>query len=239
MEMEHHPHTQMRIMLGLAIMATGFAILLDHMGFFNGFLDQYIFKWQIILIALGIVFLFSHENKGPAIILLVIGGAFYARDILDMHINFWQFFLPGMFIIIGILMIVKSRGGQSYHHRRGKNVSDDDFFEEVAVFGGGDRTILSQNFKGGRILAIFGGSNFDMVHSKLAPGKSYIDVLAIFGGMKLVVPEDWNIKVDVVAIFGGFSDKHRVLTRESYTNTENQLIIKGIVFFGGGEIKSF
>lgn len=238
MEKEHYQHTPMRIVLGLAIMATGFAVLLDHLGYFQGFLDNYILKWQIILIGLGVVFLFSHENKGPAVILLAIGGAFYARDILDLHINFWQFFLPGLLILIGILTIVKSWGGESYHSGK-KNLSGDDYFEEVAVFGGGDRTIVSQNFKGGRILAIFGGSNFNMIHSKLAPGRNYIDVLAVFGGMKLVVPEDWNIKVNVVAIFGGFSDKHRVLSANTSPNPDNQLIIKGIVFFGGGEIKSF
>ena len=237
MEKEHYQHTQMRIVLGLAIMATGFAVLLDHLGYFQGFLDTYILKWQIVLIALGVVFLFSHENKGPAVILLAIGGAFYARDILDLQINFWQFFLPGLLILIGILTIVKSRG-EPFHSSK-KNLRGDDYFEEVAVFGGGDRTIVSQNFKGGRILAIFGGSNFNMVHSKLAPGKNYIDVLAIFGGMKLVVPEDWNIKVNVVAIFGGFSDKHRILTSTVNPDSEKQLIIKGVVFFGGGEIKSF
>ena len=89
------------------------------------------------------------------------------------------------------------------------------------------------------MLAIFGGSNFNMTRAKLAPGKNYIDVFVVFGGMKFVVPEDWNIKIEVVSIFGGMSDKHRTHIPEGMSHSEGQLIIKGFVLFGGGEIKSF
>ena len=61
----------------------------------------------------------------------------------------------------------------------------------------------------------------------------------MFGGTKLVVPEDWNIKITVTSVFGGFSDKHRMLPVESTYDKETILIIRGFVLFGGGEIKSF
>jgi predicted membrane protein len=78
-----------------------------------------------------------------------------------------------------------------------------------------------------------------MLNVKLAPGRQYIDVFAMFGGTTLIVPEAWNIKVRVVSIFGGFSDKHKITKSEKENSSDNILIIKGLVIFGGGEIKSF
>jgi predicted membrane protein len=99
--------------------------------------------------------------------------------------------------------------------------------------------MVTNNFKGGKMLAVFGGSNFYLAKCKLAPGKNYIDVLAVFGGFKLVVPEDWNIKISTISIFGGISDKHRMHTPNQVTEDLPELIIKGFVIFGGGEIKSY
>ena len=97
---------------------------------------------------------------------------------------------------------------------------------ELNIFGGGERTINSDNFKGGKITCVFGGSSIDMLSAKLAPGNNVIDVFTVFGGSKLIIPSDWDIKLDVVAIFGGFSDKRRNITTSS--EGDSRLIIKGI-----------
>ena len=64
-----------------------------------------------------------------------------------------------------------------------------------------------------------------------------IDVTAIFGGSKLIIPEDWEVKTEVTAIFGGFQDKRSqsVLAR---TNKTKVVRINGVTIFGGGEIIS-
>ena len=74
--------------------------------------------------------------------------------------------------------------------------------------------------------------------SELAKGSAYIDVTAIFGGAVLIVPENWNVKTDLVTIFGGFSDK-RTITSETKDGEESVLYVKGVVMFGGGELKSY
>jgi len=59
----------------------------------------------------------------------------------------------------------------------------------------------------------------------------------MFGGTKLIVPEDWEVKSDALSLFGGFSDKRQ----EQPTNSEVKkiLLVKGIVLFGGVEVKNF
>jgi predicted membrane protein len=235
--MEHN-HAQKRFLIGFVILAAGLALLLRNFGILDYELKRYILRWEVILIALGFVFILSHDNKGPGIVLLFVGGAFYLSDFFDFHFNFWQVFLPALLILAGILILFRQKLEITGDSEK-KNIDNEDFIDEVNVFGGGDRNIVSQNFQGGKILAIFGGSNFNMMRAKLAPGKNYIEVLAVFGGMKLVVPEDWNVRINVVSIFGGFSDKHRIRPIESLEKNDTELVLKGFVLFGGGEIKSF
>lgn len=232
-----HKHTGKSIGIGVVLLLTGIALLLSNLGILSYEIRQYILRWEMFPIVLGLVFIFSPEKRGPGIVMLAVGGALYARHYIDIQVNFWQVFFSVMLILIGVLIIFKNNIDSPPCQK--KSMSDDDFIDEVAVFGGGDRTIISQNFLGGKILAIFGGSNFNLTRAKLAPGKNYIDVLAVFGGMKLIVPEDWNVKINAISIFGGFSDKHRISPAPSSNTSESQLIIKGFVIFGGGEIKSF
>jgi predicted membrane protein len=219
------------------ILAAGMAFLLKNFGILDYELSRYILRWEVILITLGSVFVLTHENKGPGIIMLFIGGGFYLTSFVDFKINFYQIFWPALLILVGFMIIFR-RKCEIENWDEKKNTSDEDIIDEVNVFGGGDRTVISQNFRGGKILAIFGGSNFNMARAKLAPGKNYIEVLAIFGGMKLIVPEDWNIRINAVSIFGGFSDKHRIQPHAA-SASDSELIIKGFVIFGGGEIKSY
>lgn len=239
-----HQNAPKRIGIGLVIIFVGATLLLRSFGIYDGFINEYIFRWEMLLIGFGFISLLSHEGQGPGFILILIGLAFFLKDqdwLPDEfhNVSFWQLLIASIFIFSGIMIIFKRKhspgcewGGESTNHEM-------DTIDEVAVFGGGDRTIVSDSFKGGKILAVFGGSNFNLTRSKLAPGKNYIDVLAVFGGLKLVVPEDWNVKINATSIFGGFSDKHRVHTPDSATAGEPELIIKGFVIFGGGEIKSY
>jgi predicted membrane protein len=230
-------HSQKRIIVGFVVLVAGIALLLNNLGFFNYELKRYLLRWEMIPIAIGLIFLFSPDHKGPGIVLLAVGGTFYARDFFELNINFWHIFWSALLILIGIIIIFRHRIDPNRCEK--KNLSSDDIIDEVNIFGGGDRTIISQNFMGGKILAFFGGSNFNLSRAKLAPGKNYIEVLAIFGGMKLIVPEDWKVRINAVSIFGGFSDKHRIMPTTSLPESESELIIRGFVIFGGGEIKSY
>jgi predicted membrane protein len=228
-----------RILVGVIIMLFGGIILLRSFGIYEDFINEYIFRWEMILVAVGLINIVAHGGRGPGFIMLFVGIALIARHYVTMpNINFWQLFLAFMFIMAGFFLIFKRKGHYECKRPDG-TLSDVDSIDEVAVFGGGDRTIVTDSFKGGKILAIFGGSNFNLMRSNLAPGKNYLDLLIIFGGMKLVVPEDWNVKIEAVSIFGGFTDKHRVSTPVSGIDGQSELIIKGLVIFGGGEIKSY
>jgi predicted membrane protein len=227
-----------RLIAGVIIVLIGAVILASNFGVLPSNIRYYLFHWEVILMGIGVIALLTSEHKGTGIILIAVGGAFYLRNFIDLHFNFWQLFIPSMIILLGLILIFRRRTGNEY----GAKVLEpgEDYMDDVSIFGGSEKVVSSKNFKGGKITAIFGGSAFNMSGVKLAPGPQYIDIFALFGGATFIVPEDWNIRIKVVSIFGGFSDKHRVTKSEKENNNkDNMLIIKGLAIFGGGEVKSY
>ncbi|NLJ42904.1 MAG: cell wall-active antibiotics response protein, partial [Bacteroidales bacterium] len=143
---------------------------------------------------------------------------------------------PSIFIIVGIIFIVSKQRG--FHSVTTKGVVGDDYVDYVNVFSGGERQVISPNFKGGKITAIFGGIELDLTKAGLAPGVSELELACIFGGATLIVPDDWYITIEVTPILGGFSDSRKLIPGRS-VDPSKHLVIKGAVIFGGGEIKSY
>ena len=72
----------------------------------------------------------------------------------------------------------------------------------------------------------------------MALGGNIIDITCIFGGTTIIVPESWNVVIEVTPILGGFSDSRKMRGDVIRDNTRS-LTIRGTVIFGGGEIKSY
>ena len=111
-----------------------------------------------------------------------------------------------------------------------------DTINAQALFTGIQKRVLSKNFQGGKVSAIFGGTDIDFSQADLADG-AIINVEVAFGGVKLVVPPHWDLQINVTNIFAGIEDKRM------YPQTPNDgtkvLRIYGSIIFGGLEIKSF
>jgi len=114
--------------------------------------------------------------------------------------------------------------------------SSSDYVDEISIFSGSEKIITSKEFKGGKMTSIFGGTSLNLVNSDLAQGTNILDVFVLFGGTDIVVPSDMNVKVNVTAIFGGFSDDRKMIA-ENEDNNGKELVINGLVLFGGGEVK--
>jgi hypothetical protein len=92
------------------------------------------------------------------------------RETFHMYNMFW----PSIFIIIGVMFIVSKRRG--WNTVTSKGSYGDDYIDYVNVFSGGERQIVSQNFRGGKVSAVFGGIELDLTkakpHRRLRTGNS-------------------------------------------------------------------
>ncbi|MFP4091179.1 MAG: LiaF transmembrane domain-containing protein [Cyclobacteriaceae bacterium] len=239
---ESSKKTDSRIIVGLIFILIGAYLLLYNLDLLPFVLPDYVLSWKTLLIAIGLLLVGTRENKGGGVTLIIVGGVFLVADVLDVTIGelireVWLFW-PAIFIIIGIALLMRrsQEKKSNYDPRAASSVSEDDYFELTAVLSGNKKTAYSRNFQGAKVTALLGGADLDFTEAKLAPGTYEIDVFAFMGGVTFIIPNNWNVRVEITPILGGFEDKRKFA--QHYTpGAESTLIIKGLVVLGGGEIE--
>jgi len=225
-----------RIFLGYLLIIVGGLYLLSTLDLINLNIPHIIFSFPFILAAIGFIITINSRNKSLGILLFVIGVFFLLPRIFPGIEYNSDIVFPVIIIAFGIYILIKRSINWNYYRDRFNKKLTKDYLEDTSVFGGGAKVIKSDNFKGGNITAIFGGSEIDLSKCKLAEGENVIDVLMIFGGATILVPIDWDVRINVTPLFGGFSHKSRRDTSIPIDSTRT-LVIKGVAIFGGGEVK--
>jgi predicted membrane protein len=234
---ERNHLTNNRAIIGVILVIAGLFLVIRNTGFFPDMIDHVVFSWPMLLVTIGLVMTIgSSGSKTSGIIIMAVGAFFLIPRIFSDTFHVYNMFWPAIFIIIGIIFIFTKRRGWSAVST--SSPVGDDYIDYVNIFSGGERQIVSQEFKGGKITAIFGGSEIDLTKAKLAQGRSELELVCIFGGITIIVPDDWFVTIDVTPILGGFGDSRKLNPGRTVDSTK-QLVVKGAVIFGGGEIKSY
>jgi len=247
---------------GVILAGIGVALLLQNLGipYFED-LERY---WPVILIVVGIAHGARSGTMGGRIwggAVFLVGVIFLLNNLGIIHGDMWRFVWPGILIIIGLGMLARSidrhtSGGYTSgaSATEAKKMAEDiknriisdvharassspDHLNEWAIFGGSRRRIDSQNFQGGEAFAMFGGIELDMRKAATTREELVIEVNAIFGGVEVRVPENWNIIVRGSGIFGGYEDK-TMDTRSAPDAKQPRLIVNGFAVFGGVTIQN-
>ena len=92
-----------RLILGSIFIVIGTLFLLDNLEIFEFTIPDYLLRWEMILITIGVVNIFT-RNYSAAFILIGIGGFFWAVN--DYDVDFWDLW-PVVLIIIGISFLMK------------------------------------------------------------------------------------------------------------------------------------
>lgn len=226
--------TDKRMWLGGAFIFLGFLFFLNSMDIIDFSISRIIFSWPFFFLIIGVFIAINTNKKLLGGILSGLGVIFLIPRIFPSVDYNGTIVFAILFIAFGLYIILNRHEKEKV----GFDQERKDYIDDVAIFGGGNKVITSDNFKGGNITAVFGGSEINFKGCKLAEGTNVIDVLCVFGGTTLIVPQDWNIVLNITPIFGGFSNK--LIKDPNATPDQNKtLIIKGLVVFGGGEIKSY
>lgn len=244
-------HRKGRIVGGILLITAGVLFWFDKAGLLD--IPRWLFSWQTFLIGIGIISGIKHNFKNSAWLVLVgIGTLFLLAELIPgLHLRFYTF--PAILIIIGAVLIFKPKNRyhyyQRYQYRKGGKWnqdtnpdhsvfnSTDEYLNINNVFGGVKKRVVSKDFKGGDINTTFGGTDVDLMQSDIQ-SEAIIDLSVTFGGVKLLVPAHWRIKSDITTVMGGLEDKRPVPANTGLLN-EKVIVLKGNVFFGGVEIKSY
>jgi hypothetical protein len=121
--------------------------------------------------------------------------------------------------------VVKSRAGRP-------TVADfeplADEIDLAAIFEGFELRSQAPAFRGGDLLLWYGGGVLDLRGATLDPAGGRLTVRSVFGGLQLVVPDDWPIRVRSRGIVGGVGSE-----AASATDGAPALAIDAFSLFGG------
>ncbi len=231
--MEEYKRNRKSISIGIILIILGVVFMLKNFEIIPYYFTEKFFNWKTLLMTIGVVFLINDHRKLTGAILISIGGFFLIPDFFHFPFNFHQIFWPAIFIIIGIYIVFVRRGHQNFFREK-TDYQDDDYLDGTAIFSGSKKKITSLDFKGGNITTIFGGYDIDLTNAELSEGLNVLDVVILFGGLKLMVPVDWKIDVKATLIAGGIHDKRFSQSIEVLPG--KVLVIEGVIMFGGCEI---
>ena len=233
-KMKQHCKSGGRYGVGALLIIAGLVILASNLNLIPYYVSDILISWPMLFVAIGLINLIKKEFTA-AVIFLAIGGYFILPDIFPYwsHVNIWKFW-PILLIIVGLAFISHRR--RAMHPRMSESSSIEGIIDEVAIFGGRVTRVESNDFAGGKVTCVFGGCELHLEKAEMSPEGAILDVTAIFGGTKIIVPKEWNVKVEVVSILGGFADKRLYATEQSKSG--KTLVIKGTTIFGGGELSN-
>jgi hypothetical protein len=168
----------------------------------------------LFLILLGVVFLMATLGK-------ICWG------------DIWRYW-PIVLILLGLSIVFRKNPVPLPGSGRAGAASAEASVRVNNILAGTDRRINSQEFKGGDVANILGGTKIDLLEAKLAPGDWLLTVSTVLGGVELLVPRDWRIEIHPTSMLGGVDDH----TRQNPQSGGSKLIIKASALLGGIEIKN-
>jgi predicted membrane protein len=234
-----------RVLGGLVIIAAGSALLLKRSGVE---FPYWVFSFETFLITLGLYIWARHTFRRPGGLLLMLVGGFLLLDDIIPNISIGPYIWPIIIIAAGVYMII-SPGRNSRRKMMMKNfnrhktsstefdANQEEFINATSIFAGIKKRYFTKDFKGGKVVCFMGGIEIDLGNSDITQPVT-IEVSQVFGGTKLIIPSNWQVRSELVAIAGGVEDKrHQPAAIEEDAN--KILILRGTLIFGGIDIKSY
>jgi predicted membrane protein len=249
-----------RIWSGVILLLAGVLLLCYKMG---APIPGWFFTWPVLLIAIGILTGIKSRFHNPGAFIMIVVGGIFLIDQTSPELNFHNYILPAILIGVGLIYILRPR--HTWSGRRGRKwnrsfyeapnfssqspepynptmknagVHEDDaeYIEINTAFGSVKKIILSKNFRGGEINCFMGGTEINLIQADLQK-PARLEINNVFGGAKLLVPSNWDVKNEVTAVFGGIEDKRNITT--AVRDPEKVIILNGTCVFGGIEITNY
>lgn len=251
----HEQRTRRGKILGGILLVTIGGLLLARE--FGADIPWWIFTWKMLLIGIGIVSGIKHGfTKLFWLVPLGVGLAFLINDHFYPGIINTHMIWPVVLIVIGIVFIFnpKRKWGAAAEHKWQKKsggshgftlpaegellqVTGDGNLEITAFMSGVEKVVMSKDFRKGEINAFMGGAQVDMSQSDMHSTAS-LEVNAVMGGVKLIIPGHWEVVSEINCILGGVEDKRR-LTPPQDAALRKTLILEGNAVMGGIEIRNY
>lgn len=222
-----------RVLWGLALIVVGVIFGLNAMGYtdINIFFDGW---WTLFIIVPCVSGLLRGKEItgnlwGLAIGLVLLGAA---QGLLDFRI-IRKLAFPAILVICGAAILVKAmigdRGARKFVEQHRHETGNQDYW---ATFSSQNLSFSGERFRGVKLTAVFGGIKCDL-RGALLETDVVVDATAIFGGVTIIVPQGYRVRLVSNSIFGGVSEDVPHASQEGLIT----VFVNGNCLFGGVNVK--
>jgi len=220
------------LITGLVLVGVGVVFLLDRFGILNA---EHIWNfWPLFFVVPGIIKLTAPGSAGDRMwggFLVLFGSVLILHEFGKFPYG-WNYLWPLFLVMAGLLLM-----WQSYQNKRdGLLLSGEDDIKVLSVFGGSEQHITSQHFRGGQLIAVFGGYQLDLTQAEIEGEQAVLDATSVFGGGEIQIPRHWNVAIKGIGIFGGYGNETGKYAMDT-TKPAKTLVVKGVAMFGGVGVK--
>ena len=216
------------ILWGILFLVVGVGVI----GNMTGFWEFHIFFsgwWTLFLIVPSLLGIIEHGFRVGNLVCLTIGAALLAacQGLIEWDV-ISALFLPVVFIIIGLVLVLRNL----FHiSTRRVYVDKEKRRNESTVFSG-KKIVVEDEFYGMDCDAVFGGVVLDLRKSRITENVS-IDAMAVFGGVDIFLPAGLKVVISDTSLFGGCSNQYHSYSGEDIPT----VYINATALFGGVEVK--
>ena len=212
--------------LGAVIVIYGLILTADNLGWIEG--GSIFSYWPLALAALGATMLGRAMDGSSRLIAILVTGAgvlLTVARVFGYPVRL-SVLWPLLLIAIGVRLVLRSQGGGSQTPQSEEQLSG------LAFWSGTKRRVTSQFFKRADFTVVMGGVEADLRSATIVGGEAVIDLFVVMGPVEILVPPDWTVVNQLVAVMSGVDDKS---TGEP--SGKNRLVLRGFVLMGSVEVK--
>jgi len=241
-------HKRGKIVSGILVVIIGCLFLARELGVL---IPASLLTWKMLIVGIAIAIIIKNNFKTTkGFLLLLVGLAFLISDFYP-QLAIKAFIWPLLVIAFGLIIIFKPR--KNHHPRFGKRfrrrgygnhrqwideeeeqIVSADKIEINTVMSAVKKSMISKNFKGGYIQNELGSSEVNLLQADFE-GTVVLEINVRMGGVELTIPANWEIQPELDLVMGNVEDNRPVQA----TDKNKILILRGNVFMGNIEIKSF
>lgn len=187
--------------------------------------------WTLFIIIPCFIGLFKAEGRKANFIGLVIGICLLlgCQNVVDFELM-WKLLGPIVLVLIGISFLFKDNINKKVKNEI-KKLNKKIAKEYSAIFSEQKINFNNEEVPNSELLAIFGSLKCDLKEADIKD-KLLLNTSAIFGNIVLYIPENVNVKISAMPIFGSVKDN-----RATLKETKATIYIDATSMFGSIEIK--
>jgi predicted membrane protein len=222
---QNQPGTKVSIKLVVGIFFTllGVLLTLDNLDLI--YADSILAYWPLVLVAIGVLKLQNRRSRTFAILAIVAGVLLVVFNTGFISVSIFDLW-PVVLILAGLGVVAHAFG------LRAPSLTSDSASTIWAILGVRKEKVTTRDFAGGRIIAFMGGCELDLTKADMEQGPAEIEIIVVWGGIEIKVPEGWEVIGNTVPIMGGAEIKTKAAPGG------RKLIVNGLAIMAGIEIKS-